>query len=107
MFWSKKHKLQEGSDSDIEAMMAQIDADFAGAQKWYESEHRDPLVVADFKSKTGGASREIVIDEHDHFILDGHGQVTAQQILEWDRQGLLSWLNADSRDLVKLHADSE
>ena len=87
MFWSKKHKRQEGSDSDTEAMMAQIDADFAGAQKWYESEHRDPLVVADFKSKTGGASREIVIDEHDHFILDGHGQVLHSRFLSGTGRG--------------------
>jgi hypothetical protein len=103
----KRHRRQHGGDSDFEALMAQMDRDFAAAKEWYESEHRDPLVLADFNSRSGMAGRVIVIDEYDRFILDGHGPVTAGQILEWDRRGFLTWLSPESRELVRLQFESD
>jgi len=48
------------------------------------------MLVATFNATTGWAGREITWQD-DRFILDGHGAITAADVMEYDRQGHLDW----------------
>ena len=54
------------------------------------------MLVATFNATTGWAGREITWQD-ERFILDGHGAITAADVMEYDRQGHLDWPSEEMR----------
>ena len=52
------------------------------------------MLVATFGPATGWQGREIIWDV-DHFILVGHGAVAAAAVMDYDRQGFLTWASPE------------
>jgi hypothetical protein len=48
------------------------------------------MLVAKFGDTTAWVGKTITFDS-EQFILEGHGAITAQDIVEYDRQGHLVW----------------
>jgi len=59
-----------------------------------------PLIVATFGPTTGWAGKTIAY-ENQHFVLEGLGPITAEGVLEYDRQGHLVWAYAGLREWVQ------
>ena len=54
------------------------------------------MLVATFNTTTGWAGREITWQD-ERFILDGHGAITAADVMDYDRQGHLDWPSEEMR----------
>ncbi len=57
------------------------------------------MLVATFGPSTGWAGKTIT-SESDVFVLEGHGPITAADVMEHDRQGHLAWASAGTRAWV-------
>lgn len=57
------------------------------------------MLIATFGPTTAWLGRRIT-REGDICVLDGHGPITADEIMEYDRQGHLVWVNAGARAWV-------
>jgi hypothetical protein len=57
------------------------------------------MLVATFNATTGWAGKTITHDAG-VFSLEGHGPITAADVMAYDRQGFLSWTNAGTRAWV-------
>jgi hypothetical protein len=57
------------------------------------------MVIATFGPSTGWAGKTIAYEEGT-FALEGHGSITAADVLEYDREGHLSWSYAGLREWV-------
>ena len=57
------------------------------------------MVIATFGSTTGWSGKTIT-HEGDVFILEDHGPITAADVMEYDRQGQLTWANDGTRAWV-------
>lgn len=57
------------------------------------------MVIATFGPITGWAGKTIAF-ENGQFTLEGHGPITAQDVLEYDRQGQLVWAYDGLREWV-------
>jgi hypothetical protein len=57
------------------------------------------MLVATFNATTGWAGREITWQD-ERFTLDGHGPITAADVMEYDRQGHLDWPSEEMRSWV-------
>lgn len=57
------------------------------------------MLIATFGADTGWAGKTIT-REGDAFILEGHGPITAHDVMEYDRQGHLVWANDGTRSWV-------
>lgn len=57
------------------------------------------MLIATFGSTTGWAGKTIS-REGDAFILDGHGPITAADVMEYDRRGQLVWATEGTRGWV-------
>jgi len=58
------------------------------------------MLVATFGTTTGWAGKTITFD-HGQYMLEGHGPIAAQAVLEYDRQGHLTWANDGLREMVQ------
>jgi hypothetical protein len=58
------------------------------------------MLIATFGPTTGWAGKSISF-EHGRFSLEGHGQISAANVLNYDSQGHLIWANDDLRELVQ------
>jgi hypothetical protein len=58
------------------------------------------MLVATFGTTTGWAGKTITFD-NGQYVLEGHGPITAQAVLEYDRQGYLNWTNDGLREMVR------
>ena len=58
------------------------------------------MIIATFGPSTGWVGKRIVY-EGQRFVLEGHGEITAQGVLEYDRQGHISWAYAGLREWVQ------
>jgi len=57
------------------------------------------MLVATFGPSTGWAGKTITFED-DHFVLEGHGPITAHDVMEYDSQGNLVWANDGTRAWV-------
>jgi hypothetical protein len=57
------------------------------------------VLIATFGPTTAWVGLQIT-REGDAFVLEGHGQITAGDIMEYDRQGHLVWVNDGTRAWV-------
>ena len=62
------------------------------------------MLIATFGPTTGWVGKKITRDR-DTFVLEGHGVITAQDVMEYDRQGHLVWANDATRVSVAAAAD--
>jgi len=63
------------------------------------------MIIATFGTSTEWAGKTIT-REGDTFILEGHGRITAADVMEYDRQGQLVWANDGTRAWVGSRAQS-
>lgn len=63
------------------------------------------MLIATFGPSTGWAGKTIT-REGDTFILEGHGPITAADVMEYDRPGHLVWADAGTRAWVGSLAQS-
>jgi hypothetical protein len=63
------------------------------------------MLVATFGTTTGWAGKTITFD-NGQYVLEGHGPITAQAVLEYDRQGHLTWANDGLREMVRQTASA-
>ena len=63
------------------------------------------MLIATFGPTTAWAGKRIT-REGDAFVLEGHGPITAGDVMEYDRQGHLLWVNDGARALVGSTAGS-
>ena len=61
------------------------------------------MVIATFNSTTGWAGKTITYDD-DVFTLEGHGVITAADVLTYDRQGHILWAYEGLQEWVKQFA---
>ena len=54
------------------------------------------MLVATFNATTGWTGRQITWQD-ERFILDGHGAITAADVMEYDRRGHLDWPSEEMR----------
>jgi len=54
------------------------------------------MIIATFGSSTGWAGKKITF-ENDVLLLEGHGPISAADVMEYDRQGHLVWANDGTR----------
>jgi hypothetical protein len=57
------------------------------------------MLVATFGPSTAWVGKTITFD-NGQYVLEGHGSITAQAVLDYDRQGHLTWANDGLRDMV-------
>jgi len=57
------------------------------------------MIVATFNAATGSAGKTVTYDAG-RFILEGHGEITAQAIWEYGQQGQLDWASDGTRAWV-------
>ena len=57
------------------------------------------MIIATFGPTTEWVGKTIT-REGDVFMLEGHGPITAADVMEYDRQGHLAWVNAGTRAWV-------
>jgi hypothetical protein len=68
--------------------------------------HREgAMLIATFGPSTAWQSRTITWDEG-RFLLEGHGPIGAEDVMEYDRQGHLVWESAGTRAWVGSRAAS-
>jgi hypothetical protein len=60
----------------------------------------EPLLVATFGPTTGWVGKTITY-ESQQFVLEGHGQIAGESVLEYDSQGHLVWAYAGLREWVQ------
>jgi hypothetical protein len=66
------------------------------------------VLVAVFNPTTGWAGRTITYDEaRRQFVLQGHGHISAQSVLDYDAQGQIEWARAGLREWVRDVAEWE
>lgn len=63
------------------------------------------MVIATFGPTTEWAGKTIAF-ENEHFVLEGHGPITAADVMEYDRQGHLVWTSDGARAWVGAKATS-
>jgi hypothetical protein len=61
------------------------------------------MLIATFGPTTGWAGKTIV-REGDAFMLEGHGPISAANVMEYDRQGHLIWVTDGQREWVAARA---
>ena len=61
------------------------------------------MIIATFGPSTGWNGKSITYDGRS-FILEDHGPITAQAVLDYDRQGHLTWASDTARELVQTMA---
>jgi hypothetical protein len=64
------------------------------------------MLIATFGTTTGWAGKTITFD-NGQYVLEGHGPITAQAVLEYDRQGHLTWANDGLREMVQQTASGQ
>ena len=57
------------------------------------------MLIATFGTTTGWAGKTISF-ENEQFVLEGHGPITAADVMEYDRQSQLVWANEGTRGWV-------
>ena len=57
------------------------------------------MLIATFGPTTAWAGKTIT-REGDAFVLEGHGLISADDVMEYDRQGHLLWVNDGARAMV-------
>jgi hypothetical protein len=57
------------------------------------------MLIATFGPTTAWVGKQIT-HEGGTFVLEGHGEITPAAIMEFDRQGHLSWVNSGTRAWV-------
>ena len=57
------------------------------------------MLIATFGATTAWAGKRIT-QEGKVFVLEGHGPITAADVMEYDRQGHLVWVNEGTRGWV-------
>ena len=72
-----------------------------------EVEARPPgaMLIATFGPTTAWVGKTISFEKR-QFILEGHGRISAQAVMEYDRQGHLSWTTPGARALVGSQAQA-
>src|SRR5450759_4544220 len=68
--------------------------------------HGGLMIIATFGSSTGWAGKKIT-SENDVLLLEGHGPISAADVMEYDRQGHLVWANDGTRAWVGSKAKAE
>lgn len=63
------------------------------------------MLIATFNENTGWAGKKIT-SEGEFFILEDHGPISAQDVMEYDKQGHLLWANDGTRAWVGSRAIS-
>ena len=63
------------------------------------------MLIATFGPTTGWAGKRIT-REGDVFVLEGHGSISAADVMEYDRQGHLVWASAGTRAWVGSRAQA-
>jgi hypothetical protein len=63
------------------------------------------MLIATFAPTTAWAGRKIT-HEGEAFLLEGHGALSAADIMEYDRQGHLLWVDAGTRAWVGSRAQA-
>ena len=58
------------------------------------------MLIATFNASTGWAGKT-VHHENDQFVLEGHGPISAADVLAYDEQGYLDWANDGTRAWVQ------
>ena len=48
------------------------------------------MIVATFNASTGWAGKSIAY-EGSQFVLDGHGVISAEDVMKYDQDGQLAW----------------
>jgi hypothetical protein len=66
---------------------------------------KSPMLIAEFGSRTAWKGMHITFEEG-RFILQGHGPVKAEDVMEYDRQGYLVWVNEGARAWVGARSTS-
>jgi len=61
------------------------------------------MLIATFGPSTGWAGKTISF-ENEQFVLEGHGPITAANVVEYDRQGHLVWASEGTRGWVGARA---
>ena len=64
------------------------------------------MLIATFGANTGWAGKTISF-ENDTFVLEGYGSIQAADVMEYDRQGHLAWVNDGTRAWVGAKARKE
>jgi hypothetical protein len=64
------------------------------------------MLIATFGPTTGWVGKKITRDR-DAFVLEGHGVITAKDVMEYDRQGHLVWVNDVTRASVAAAASAQ
>ena len=57
------------------------------------------MLIATFGPTTGWVGKKITFDD-DQFILEGHGPITASDVMQYDHQGHLAWTSDGTRAWV-------
>src|SRR5450759_2050681 len=57
------------------------------------------MLIATFNSSTGWAGKTINFED-DHFVLEGHGHISAANVMKYDAKGQLTWTNDGTRAWV-------
>ena len=61
------------------------------------------MLIATFNEQTGWIGKTIH-HENEHFVLEGHGPISAADVLSYDDQGYLEWANDGTRAWVESRA---
>ena len=73
-----------------------------GMRGWVGSRARGSRMVilaATFDPSTGWAGKTITFED-EHFVLEGHGDVSPRNIMKYDKKGQLVWASAEMRPWV-------
>ncbi len=63
------------------------------------------MIIATFGPTTAWVGKSITRDGH-VFVLEGHGPISAQDVMEYDRQGCLAWATDGTRAWVEAMAEA-
>ena len=63
------------------------------------------MIIATFGPTTAWVGKSITRDAH-VFVLEGHGPISAQDVMEYDRQGHLAWATDGTRAWVEAMAEA-
>ena len=63
------------------------------------------VLIATFNARTGWAGKTVWL-ENEQFTLEGHGPISAADVLLYDRQGYLEWAHAGLQEWVAAAASS-
>jgi hypothetical protein len=66
---------------------------------WYGANRGGAVIIATFGPTTAWVGKSITFDD-EQFTLEGHGPITAADVMEYDRQGHLTWATEGTRAWV-------